>query len=38
MIQGHAHTSHAYIMDAVDKLVELTKIHCGGHERMLWSG
>ncbi len=38
MIQGHVHTSHAYIMDAVDKLVELTKTHCGGHERMLWSG
>ena len=37
MIQGNAQTPRAYIMDAVDKLVELSKTHCGGHERMLWS-
>ncbi len=37
MVQGNAHTSRDYIMDAVDKLVELTKTYCGGQERMLWS-
>lgn len=37
MVQGNANTDQQYIMDAVDKLVELTKMYCGGRERMLWS-
>ncbi len=38
MIQGNPNTSLEFIEEITDRLVDLTQIHCGGRERILWMG
>jgi DNA/RNA-binding domain of Phe-tRNA-synthetase-like protein len=37
MIQGNENTSSETIMDAVNRLVDVTTSYCGGSERILWT-